>query len=157
MDYFQAVVTEYLRAHRGTFVNTECCIQLNPGDNPDTSGPHWYCDAVAVNFELKKISLCEVTYSKSLSALMKRLSSWAENWELLKIAIVRDSFVPADWAVQPAVFVAEELLNLLKRKLGVVLTNTATTMPYPDLIALESVLPWKYRSWNRKNGCPVSP
>jgi hypothetical protein len=42
MDYFQGVVTDYLRANRATFVNTECCIQLNPGPNPDTGGPHWY-------------------------------------------------------------------------------------------------------------------
>ena len=51
MDYYQGVVTEYLRANRATFVNTECCIQLNPGPHPDNSGPHWYCDAVAVNLQ----------------------------------------------------------------------------------------------------------
>jgi hypothetical protein len=64
VDYFQGVVTEYLRADRAVFVNTECCIQLNPLDNPDKSGPHWYCDAVAVNFRDSKVFLCEVSYSK---------------------------------------------------------------------------------------------
>jgi hypothetical protein len=29
VDYFQGVVTDYLRASRSVFVNTECCIQLN--------------------------------------------------------------------------------------------------------------------------------
>ena len=29
MDYFQGAVTEYLRANRATFVNTECLIQLS--------------------------------------------------------------------------------------------------------------------------------
>lgn len=40
MDYFEGVVFEFLRADRTLFINTQCCIQLNPGDNPDTSGPH---------------------------------------------------------------------------------------------------------------------
>ena len=31
-------------------VNTEWCIQLNEDANPDSSGPHWYCDAVALDF-----------------------------------------------------------------------------------------------------------
>jgi hypothetical protein len=30
MDYYQGVVVEYLRADRSVFVNTECCIELNP-------------------------------------------------------------------------------------------------------------------------------
>jgi len=34
MEYFQDVVSEYLRANRATFIDTECCIQLNSG-NPD--------------------------------------------------------------------------------------------------------------------------
>ena len=49
MDHFESVVLEYLRADRALFVNSQCCIQLNPGANPDTGGPHWYCDAVAVS------------------------------------------------------------------------------------------------------------
>ncbi len=47
MDYYQGVVTDYLRADRAMFVNTECCIQLDEGNNPDAfPGRHWYCDAV---------------------------------------------------------------------------------------------------------------
>jgi hypothetical protein len=42
MDYFQGVVTEYLRADRTIFVNTECLIQLDGGDPPG-KGRHWYC------------------------------------------------------------------------------------------------------------------
>jgi len=56
MDYFQGVVTEYLRANRATFVNTECLIQLEAGDTP-AKGQHWYCDAVAVNFKEKTVGL----------------------------------------------------------------------------------------------------
>jgi hypothetical protein len=82
MDYFQGVVTEYLRADRAMFVNTECCIQLTPSANPDRTGPHWFCDAVAVNLRDAEVFLCEVTYSKTLGALNKRLISWASNWGL---------------------------------------------------------------------------
>jgi hypothetical protein len=49
VDHFESVVVDYLRADRALFVNPQCCIQLNPGSNPDTSGPHWYCDVVAVS------------------------------------------------------------------------------------------------------------
>src|SRR5260370_41944842 len=42
---------------RFVFVNTECCIQINPADNPDRSGPHWYCDAVAADFRSKTVFL----------------------------------------------------------------------------------------------------
>jgi len=45
MDYYQGVVLDYLRADRAIFINAECCIQLNEAHNPDSSGPHWYCDA----------------------------------------------------------------------------------------------------------------
>jgi hypothetical protein len=46
MNYYESVVMDYLRSDRAVFVNTNCCIQLNQADNPDTSGPQWHCDAV---------------------------------------------------------------------------------------------------------------
>ena len=61
MDYYQGIVIDYLRADRAVFVNTECCIQLNESDNP--AQPHWYCDAVAVDFRCRRIFLCEISYS----------------------------------------------------------------------------------------------
>ncbi len=73
MDYYESVVIDYLRADRAIFVNTEYCIQVNPGTNPDKSGAHWYCDAVALNFRWKEILLCEISYSVNLGALAKRL------------------------------------------------------------------------------------
>lgn len=57
MNYYESVVVDYLRADRALFVNTECCIQLNESDNPDTSGPHWYCDAVVVTSGHSRSSL----------------------------------------------------------------------------------------------------
>lgn len=151
MDYFQAVVVDYLRADRAVFVNTECCIQLNPGANPDTSGPHWYCDAVAINFRERVVSLCEVTYSQSLDALIKRLIGWGENWSKLRAALVRDCCIPSEWRVQPFVFIPSERQTILDARLAKVPTvaTGASEMPTPEVRHLESVLPWKYRSWNR--------
>ena len=147
MDYFQGVVTEYLRADRAVFVNTECCIQLNPGANPDTSGPHWYCDAVAVNFRDESVSLCEVSYSQSLGALIKRLEGWSANWSKLREALIRDCAIPATWQVRPWLFVPADRQRKLAQKLPKLIVDGG--MPHPLITTLESVVPWKYKSWNR--------
>ena len=151
MDYFQGVVTEFLRADRAVFVNTECCIQLNPGENPDRTGPHWFCDAVAVNFREKRTYLCEITYAKSLGALNKRLADWATHWSLLRLALVRDCHVPDAWPVQPWLFVPNALQAPLKEKLSRIsnIGEGPGQMPCPRTTDLEEVAPWKYRSWNR--------
>jgi hypothetical protein len=67
-DYYEPVVVNYLRADRAIFVNTECCVQLNQADNPDTSGDHWYCDAVALDLRAKAVFLCEISYAKGFLA-----------------------------------------------------------------------------------------
>jgi hypothetical protein len=151
MDYFQGVVTEYLRADRAMFVNTECCIQLNPGANPDRTGLHWFCDVVAVNLRDKQVFLCEVTYAKTLGALNKRLISWASNWDLLRAALIRDCGLQQDWPVQPWLFVPHDLRMLLEEKLSKIVNLGAGQhqMPLPKITDLEEVAPWKYRSWNR--------
>ncbi len=151
MDYFQGVVTAYLRADRAMFVNTECCIQLNANPNPDNSGPHWYCDAVAADFRSKSVYLCEVTYSKSLDALMKRLTDWAKYWDRVTQALVRDCYLPKNWPVEPWVFVPTRLRSQLEGKLSTLqgMGSAAHLMPQPKITELESVLPWKYCSWNR--------
>lgn len=121
MDYFQGVVTEYLRADRSVFVNTECRIQLEPG-NPPAKGRHWYCDVVAVNLRESSAFLCEITFSSNLHALLRRLTAWAAEWPLVRKAPARDCAI----------------------SIG------ATQMPPPRVTYLESVVPWKYRSWNWK-------
>ena len=75
MDNCEELVLEYLRADRTVFVNTQCCIQLNDAMNPDNSGPHWYCDLVAINFKDQRVYLCEVTYAKTLTSLLNRLKA----------------------------------------------------------------------------------
>jgi hypothetical protein len=112
MNYYESVVIDYLRADRAVFVNTECCIQKNQADNPDASGPHWYCDAVAVDFRSKKIFLCEVSYSTQLVNLVKRLKGWHENWDDVRKALVRDCFLPESWPVRPWLFVPETFVPL---------------------------------------------
>ena len=149
MDYFQGVVINFLRADRAVFVNTECCIQLNPGANPDTSGPHWYCDAIAVNHREKAIYLCEITYAKSLSDLRKRLTGWSVHWEAVKAALVRDCALPADWPVRPWVFIPESLRATLEAKVDKIYSGVnQTSMPRPRVTPLEDTLPWNYRSWD---------
>lgn len=152
IGYFQGVVTDYLRANRATFVNTECCIQLNEGANPDTSGPHWYCDAVAIYLPLHETYLCEVSYAKGLGALGRRLSAWAEHWRQVRAALTRDCGIGADWSVQPWVFVPSDLKHQFSKLTAKIPIGAAPNqMPVPKVTTLEEVLPWKYPSWNREH------
>lgn len=154
MDYFQGVVTEYLRADRNVFVNTECLIQLEVGDSP-AKGRHWYCDAVAVNLAERRAYLCEVTYSASLTAVVARLRSWATHWTALRAALARDSSVPLDWEAQPWLFIPRARHEVLRRKAaGYEELATLNGMPAPRVTYLESVTPWNYRTWNR-DGCAL--
>src|SRR5690348_8285778 len=116
MDYFQGVVTEFLRAKRSQFVNTEYMLNLDE-DGIYLKGRHWFCDAVAVDFAEHKIHLCEVTYSKTLQAVITRLQSWSSEWPSVVSAIHRDSALTGEWAVAPHVFVPQDLESLLKSKL----------------------------------------
>lgn len=152
MDYYQGVVTDYLRADRAVFVNTECCIQLHESPNPDSSGPHWYCDAVAVDFKSNTVFLCEVSYARDLGALLRRLREWRAQWPEVRAALARDCRVPAHWPVRPWVFVPEECVSRAVtgiRGLGEPY-GTSDAMPVPRITTLEMVVPWRYVSWNRR-------
>jgi hypothetical protein len=126
----------------------ECCVQLNQLDNPDRSGPHWYCDALASDFRNRTIFLCEISYSKSLSELLKRLAKWNFHWPLIRPALARDSFLPVDWPARPWLFVPEKrvprLVTWLRR-----LADENTLAYEPRITPLEMVQPWQYCSWNR--------
>lgn len=148
MSYYQAVVIEYLRADRALFVNTECCIQLHEGANPDTCGPHWYSDAVACDFRSATVFLCEITYSLSLGALMKRLAGWHANWALLQLALRRDSHLPPHWPIRPWLFVPERSVPLLLKRMSFLGGGTEAVF-VPRITPLELVQPWRYRSWDR--------
>ena len=146
MDYYQNVVIDYLRADRAVFVNTECCVQINAADNPDTSGPHWYCDAIAGDFRAEQVYLCEITYS-DLAALGKKLMQWNELWPQIVAAVRRDNHVPRDWDVRPWLFVPEEKVPTLLRRYEKATNGGAAFSP--RVTPLEMVQPWRYRSWRR--------
>ncbi len=148
MDFYENVMAHYLRSDRATFVNLECCIQLNQAANPDASGPHWYCDAVAVDFRNKAVFLCEISYSKGLHSLTKRLREWHEDWEKICYALVRDSFLSKEWPVRPWLFVPEQLLPLLLQRFDEIRADRRLKF-VPRITPLEMIQPWRFQSWNR--------
>jgi hypothetical protein len=97
------------------------------------------------------VFLCEAAYSKTLSALNKRLASWASSWSLLRSALVRDCGLRPEWPVQPWLFVPHDLQKPLKQKIFNILNigDGPGQMPDPKTTDLEEVTPWKYPSWNR--------
>jgi hypothetical protein len=151
MDYFQGVVTEYLRAKRSCFVNTEYMINLDP-DGTYAKDRHWYCDAIALDFEDSSIHLCEITYAKTLHSVAKRMQFWCNHWEDVLAALHRDSALKGEWQVWPRIFIPEELKSTLELRIRSIRwpEQCAKRMPSPIVTTLEQVLPWKYRSWNRK-------
>ena len=148
MNYYESVVIDYLRADRSIFVNTECCIQLNEADNPDCSGPHWYCDAVIADFRSKCIFLAEISYGAQLADMTRRLKGWHDNWAGVCHALARDSFLLPEWPVRPWLFVPEQLVPLLLKRVSQVAEGAAPSF-VPRITTLEMVQPWRYRSWNR--------
>lgn len=148
MDYFEGVVLDYLRADRTLFINSQFCIQVNEAENPDTSGPHWYCDAVALDMRSQTTFLCEISYSNRLEGLLKRLRDWNDNWTQIKAGMKRDAHLPFDWPVRPWLFVPEALVPLLHQRLTIIGGQPGLAFK-PRVTPLEMVLPWRYRSWNR--------
>lgn len=150
VDYFQGVVYDYLRADRAIFINAECLIQIQPGDQP-RKGTSWICDAIAADFKAETVFLCEVTYSKSLHALVQRLSVWNENWELICNALANEKYnnLPINWKVRPWLFVPGELIERLNTALHKIADDSGRLNFKPRITLLEEVLPWKYREWDR--------
>ena len=149
MDFFENIVVEYLRADRSIFVNTQCCIQLNQGPNPDTSGSHWYCDAVAVDFRAHAVFLCEITFAQPPAGLLKRLLGWHKNWDGLLQALRRDCTIPVDFSVRPWIFVPEAQISTIVDSLKKFEPGHGTSLPAPKITPLEMTSPWLYSSWNR--------
>ncbi|HEX4038636.1 MAG TPA: hypothetical protein VHX37_11310 [Acidobacteriaceae bacterium] len=157
MDYYQGVVVDYLRADRAVFVNTECCIQLERGANPDTSGPHWYCDAVAIDLRgapndgKPTVFLCEISYAEKLAALLDRLKQWSEHWDKVQEALKRDCNVPGEWPVRPWLFVPQGSIARLVGKLELMKGPNGLAVFNPRITPLECVQPWNYHSWQHRD------
>lgn len=140
MDYYQGVVANFLDADPAVFINNEYYIRL---DGLPAKGNSWYCDIMAVNMKEQAVYLCEVTFSKSLGGLAKRLQAWDENWPQICQAIRQKSAIPSSWIIQPWLFIPEQPKQALLAKLG------SIQMPQPRLTWLESVVPWNYNSDER--------
>jgi hypothetical protein len=148
MHYYESVVMDYLRADRAIFVNTEFCIQINKAANPDNSGRHWYCDAVALDFRHKEIFLCEIAYGANLASLINRLRGWNATWDRVRSALARDCFLAEQWPITPWLFVPRARVDFLKRRLVEIANGQRPTF-VPKITALEEVQPWLYSSYSR--------
>lgn len=135
-------------------MNTECCIQIQTGSNPDKCKPHWYCDAVAIDFSadpLTTVFLCEISYAEKLGRLVGRLKEWAANWTELRSALIRDCKVPGDWPVRPWLFVPARSVKMLTDKLALLKSSDGSPAFRPRITTLESVQPWLYHSWDHQD------
>lgn len=151
MDFYQGQVLDYLRADRAVFINTQCCIQLNEDPNPDKSGPHWYCDAVAVDFRNSQVFLCEISYAERLSYLVKRLRVWSQNWQEVCCALTRDCKIPDGWPVRPWLFMPTKSIEWIVGNFEQMHGADGTPVFKVRITPLEKVQPWLYRSWNHQD------
>lgn len=148
MDYFQGVVSEYLRADRACFINPEFWIRGNP-DKPFDK-PHWFVDVVALNMRDECVWLCEVTYAKKPAALMKRLQSWRANWDLMMLTFKKDACIPGGWEVRPWIFAPKSVLDVYR-------TPMLQLHPSAKFTNMEEIMPWLYCTWDRKEDVPAPP
>jgi hypothetical protein len=142
MDYFQGVVTEYLRADRACFINPEYYLRNDLSPIEKSRKSYWYVDVLAFHMRHKCAYLCEVTYAKEPRALVARLRSWHSEWTTVKATLVRDSSLPNDWTVRPWIFVPEARLSFLK-------AAAPEFAPAARFTRLEDTLPWHYH-WNHE-------
>ena len=143
MDYFQGVVADYLKANRCTFINPEFCFSLGPDLATAPKGTSWWVDVLAVNFAEERAYLCEVSFSKTLAAMLKRLGQWSAKWDEVQTAVRRDAHLSEGWSMTPWVFVPEAQLSIIKARMP--------QFPIkPPITALEDTVPWKHCTWDRK-------
>jgi hypothetical protein len=151
LEYFQPITVEYLRADRAIFVNTEFCLQLNEG--LPAASAHWFVDALAVDFRSKTIFLCETSFEKSMASIVERLQKWQTNWTAIPKALARDSALDVgllSWPIRAWLFVPQDCLRILLKKLAVVTAASSDGFPPPRITTLEMTQPWQYCSWNRE-------
>jgi hypothetical protein len=157
LDYYESVVFDYLRADRAIFINTEYCLQLNKSNNPDKSGSHWYCDALALDFKNNTIFLCEISYDSELKSLANRLRGWHEHWDKVRDAIIRESCLDGmsikDWPIKPWLFIPSGTQAHLDRHLKRIAGGGELRFTH-EVTHLEKVQPWLYKSWNREPPFP---
>jgi hypothetical protein len=144
MDYCRNLVVDYLRADRTLFLNEQCLIQLKKCRNPDDT-KHWLADIVVADFRRQTVWLCEVTYEKSMSRLVRRMMDWRAHWPDVCKALHRQEAgcgLPEEWPVKLWVFVPQDAIPLLQKKLNGLGKEVQIT-------PLEKTMPWTYRDWDR--------
>ena len=156
MDYYQGVVFDYLRADRAIFINTECTIQIKPGEQPP-KGTSWECDAIALDLRSHTVFLCEITYAPKFGALVKRLKDWCACWSEIQEALIQDCKVDDQWPVRVWLFVPEKEIPALVARLELFKNGDDTPIFAPRITSLESVEPWKYRIWNHQDANTPRP
>jgi hypothetical protein len=111
---------------------------------------------MAINIREHTVYLCEVSYSKTLHALVRRLEAWSREWPKLCNAIVRDYLLsesePVPWRFQPWVFVPETLRPTLTQRLAALASSSSSAgtdvMPAPKVYSFEEVGPWNFTPYN---------
>ena len=138
MPYYQDIVGDYLRAERTRFISPEYLLDLGHG-GPLSKGC-WWIDVLAVDFKEKAIFLCEVSYSKTLTALVRRLRQWSDQWDAICPTLFEHTHVPNNWQITPWVFIPRDYRPVFDRKFK------AVTSPRfaPRITDLEDTAPWKF-------------
>jgi hypothetical protein len=144
MDYIQGVVEDFLTAGEDLFIIPECLVKLDDGE--PLKDRHWYCDVAAVDFKRKRVLLCEVTYAKRPTALLKRLRGWSDNWAGVRKGLQRDYGIPIGWEVQPRLFVREECGPDILSRTRVDNATGGSAMPEPGIVSLRQVARWRLES-----------
>src|SRR5690348_6525071 len=117
MEHYKSVVLDYLQADRALFVNTAFCTHLGRPEHPEKQGQRWSCDAIAIDLRHGAAYVCQAVCVDKLQPLIKRLSTWTKNWELIKAALRRDSKVPATWRIHVWLFVPRGSIEMLDGEL----------------------------------------
>jgi len=79
-------------------------------------------------------------------------TGWHDNWDGVRQAIVRDSFISESWAMRPWLFVPRDRVPPLEQRL-IQIAKGQPPKFIPKIAHLEMVQPWLYSSWNRKPDC----
>ena len=149
MDHYKSVVMDYLQSDRAVFVNAECRIPIDAGKIPEKSRQHCSCDAVAIDLRHGAVYLCETASEDERPSLLKKLSTWTKNWDLVKTALERDCMVPANWRIHVWLFVPKDSIEVLDEKLELLRQNIGSKFKV-KVTALEDVQTWRFSTWERR-------
>jgi hypothetical protein len=77
------------------------------------------------------------------------LTDWANNWDELRAALVRDNHVHHSWKVETRAFFPRELRDVFDKKLSKIsgIVGGQGQMPVPKVDYLEDIVPWKYKHY----------